>query len=65
MKNKIYYINEGRHFDISDEDRNVIVNAGLKFYKQYNGYVERGNIHLTKDDGSVVVLPYNSDIFVS
>lgn len=64
MKTRIFYINEGSHFDISDDDRKAIVDAGLTFYKQYNGYLEGKYIVLFRDDQVSVTLPFNPDIFV-
>jgi len=61
---KKYWINEGLHFDISDEMRQSIANAGLNFYKQYEGSRNGTNITLTREDGVTVTIPYDSAIFV-
>lgn len=61
---KKYWINEGRHFDISDEMRQSITNAGLNFYKQYEGSRNGKDIMLTREDGVQVTVSYDPTVFV-
>jgi hypothetical protein len=63
----MYYINEGRHFDISDEMRQIILSHGFQFYRQYacTGIHRFNNkIYLLDDNGEEHGLPYDPDVFV-
>jgi hypothetical protein len=64
---KLYWINEGRHFDISDKMREAIVSAGFQFYHRYEctgicKYAKK--IWLLDSNGEEHELPYCPDVYV-